>query len=100
MSAMLDIDSKNQYIRIQGDLTCGSVMEVLTQFHRECKSLASWTIDLTRVSKVDSSAIALLVELKRIAREQNRRISFIQLPPALMSIARLSQVDELLQETG
>jgi ABC-type transporter Mla MlaB component len=48
---------------------------------------------------VDSSAIALLIELKRNAQKKNKSISFIYLPSALLAIARLSQVDSLLTES-
>jgi len=50
------------------------------------------------VSKVDSTALALLIELKRNALKNNKKISFIYLPASLVSIARLSQVDLLLSE--
>jgi len=96
MTVEVSIDSKNRYIQVKGELTSRTVMDALNQFTRECKSLPAWTIDFTHVSKVDSSAIALLVELKRNAEKNQRQISFIYLPDALLSIARLSQVDELL----
>jgi ABC-type transporter Mla MlaB component len=73
-------------------------MDALNQFQRECKSLPSWTIDFTPVSKVDSSAIALLIELKRSAQQRNKSIKFIYLPDSLLKIASLSQVEGLLTQ--
>ena len=99
MSVEVSFDSKNQYIQVKGELTCHTVMDALAQFKRACKSLPKWVIDFTQVSKVDSSAIALLIELKRNAQKNGKQVSFIYLPAALMSIARLSQVDRLLQES-
>ena len=96
MSVTVSFDSKNKYIQVKGELTSRTVMDALKQFKRECKSLPAWVIDFTQVSKVDSSAIALLIELKKSASNNNRKISFIYLPDALLSIARLSQVDDLL----
>lgn len=98
MSVEISFDSKNKYIQVKGELTSKTVMNALSQFKRECKSLPAWVIDFTSVSKVDSSAIALLIELKRNAQKKNKSISFIYLPSALLAIARLSQVDELLTE--
>lgn len=96
MGAEISFDSKNKYIQVKGELTSKTVMDALAQFKTGCKQLPDWVIDLTSVSKVDSSAIALLIELKRDARKNDKNISFIHLPAALLAIARLSQVDELL----
>ena len=96
MSVQVSFDSDKQYIRVKGELTTDTVMDALKQFTRECKALSRWVIDFTQVSKVDSSAIALLIELKRNALKNNKEISFIYLPSALLQIARLSQVENLL----
>ena len=99
MSVEISFDNKNKYIRVKGELTVKTVMNALSQFKRECKALPNWVIDLTSVTRVDSSAIALLIELKRNAQKKNKSISFIYLPSALLAIARLSQVDSLLTES-
>ena len=100
MSIEIHVDSSNKYIQVKGELISSTVMEALQKFKQECQALPSWVIDLTHVTRVDSSAIALLIELKRSARRNKREISFIYLPEALLSIARLSQVDELLTATA
>ena len=92
--------SRNQYVQIKGELTSHTVMDALKQLRKECKALPTWVIDFTQVSKVDSSAIALLIELKRSAQKNDKQVSFIYLPAALMSIARLSQVDGMLTAAG
>jgi len=97
MSVEVSFDQHNQYIQVKGELTSATVMDALKQFARECKERPKWVIDFTRVSKVDSTAIALLIELKRKARQKQREISFIYLPDSLLTIARLSQVEDLLQ---
>ena len=96
MSVQVSFDSDKQYIRVKGELTTDTVMDALKQFTRECKALSRWVIDFTQVSKVDSSAIALLIELKRNALKNKKEISFIYLPSALLQIARLSQVEDML----
>lgn len=96
MSVDISFDNKNKYIQVKGELTSKTVMNALSQFKRECKALPSWVIDFSSVSKVDSCAIALLIELKRNAQKNNKSISFIYLPSALLAIARLSQVDGML----
>jgi ABC-type transporter Mla MlaB component len=96
MAVEVSFDKANQYIQVKGELTMHTVMEALKRLQRECKALPRWVVDFTHVSKVDSSAIALLVELKRNAQINGKQVSFIYLPAALMSIARLSQVDGML----
>lgn len=96
MDVEVSFDNKNQYIRVKGELTTKTVMDALRQFERECQAHPQWVIDLTQVSKVDSAAIALMIELKRQALIKNKSISFIYVPPSLLTIARLSQVENLL----
>lgn len=98
MTVEVSFDNSNNYIQVKGELTAATVMDALAQFVRECKALPNWTIDFTRVTRVDSAALALLIELKRNARNKNKTISFIYLPPALLKIASLSQVEDLLTE--
>ncbi|MBT3205165.1 MAG: STAS domain-containing protein [Gammaproteobacteria bacterium] len=98
MDVEVSFDNSNQYIQVKGDLTSKTVMSALKQFSRECKTLPKWVIDFTQVTKVDSSAIAMLIELKRNALKNKKSISFIYLPAALLKIARLSQVEDLLKE--
>jgi ABC-type transporter Mla MlaB component len=96
MSVEISFDSKNYYIQVKGELVEATVMDALKQFARECQQHDEWVIDFTRVTRVDSTALALLIELKRNAASKKREISFIYLPEALLTIARLSQVEDLL----
>jgi anti-anti-sigma factor len=96
MPVEIDFDSRNRYIQVKGELVASTVMEALELFARECRKHPEWVIDLTRVSRVDSTALALLIELKRRAASNQRKISFIYLPESLLTIARLSQVEDLL----
>lgn len=96
MAVEVSIDESNQYIRIKGELVCATVMQVLNQLTRQGKNLSRWVIDFTAVERVDSTSIALLIELKKYAKDNNKEISFIYLPDALLSIARLSQVESLI----
>ena len=98
MTVEVSFDAKNQYIQVKGELVATTVMDALKQFTRACKDHPKWVIDLTRVSRVDSTAVALLIELKRNAELKRKEISFIYLPESLLTIARLSQVEDLLSQ--
>ena len=53
-------------------------------------------VDLDGVSRADSAGVALLIEWQRRAKKQNKSISFQNIPSQMLSIAKLSGVDELL----
>lgn len=54
-------------------------------------------IDFTRVGKVDSSALSLMLAWRRRALAAGRRLEFRNLPDSLMSLAKLYGVDALLR---
>jgi phospholipid transport system transporter-binding protein len=54
------------------------------------------TIDFAGITAVDSSAVALLLEWRRQALSRARRLEFVNLPPNLLSLARLYGVEELI----
>lgn len=98
MSVAISLDSKNRYIQVGGELVMDTVMDALKQLLKACRDLPEWTLDFTQVERVDSGAIALLIEIKRQAKLKNKTVSFIYLPETLLKIASLSQVDGLLTE--
>lgn len=98
MGVEVIFDEDNQYIQIKGELMCDTVMHALQQLTRKGKSLSDWVIDFAGVVKVDSTAVALLIELKKGVQKSEKTVSFIHLPETLLTIARLSQVDALLSE--
>jgi len=53
-------------------------------------------VDFGGVDHVDSSAIALSLEWLRGARAAGRTLTFVHLPPAMVNLARLYDVSELL----
>ncbi|HUP97916.1 MAG TPA: STAS domain-containing protein [Usitatibacter sp.] len=56
------------------------------------------TIDFARITAVDSSAVALLLEWRRQALGRGKRLEFANLPPNLLALARLYGVAELIQD--
>jgi phospholipid transport system transporter-binding protein len=53
-------------------------------------------VNLSRVEAVDSSAVSVLLQWSRLAREKGVQLTFINLPPNLRSLANLYDVDEVL----
>jgi phospholipid transport system transporter-binding protein len=53
-------------------------------------------IDLGPVQELDSSAVAMLVELKRSRRKQAKALDLVNSPAALRALARLYEVEAML----
>lgn len=56
-------------------------------------------LDLGQVTRADSAGLVLLLEWMRMARAHNAQITFHQLPPQLLDIARAGELDTLLPVT-
>ena len=57
-------------------------------------------IDLAGVQRADSGALALMVDWLAWARTARRALRYTSVPAALLALARLSGVDELLVGAG
>ena len=57
-------------------------------------------IDLTQVARVDSAGLALLLEWSVAARATGRTLRYRNVPPAIASLAGISDVAELLAPLG
>ena len=58
------------------------------------------TIDFSRVSDVDSAALALLLEWRRIAERRGVELAFTHLPANLLALASLYGIEQLVQPTA
>ena len=85
---------------IEGALSFETVPAVLAQsmeYAARPDVPAHLTLDFARVTTVDSSAVALLLEWLRQARARGKTLTFVNLPPTLLALARLYGVSELIQ---
>ena len=58
------------------------------------------TIDFSRVSEVDSAALALLLEWRRVAERRGVELAFTHLPANLLALASLYGIEQLVQPTA
>jgi phospholipid transport system transporter-binding protein len=80
---------------VQGPLTMTNVTKVL----EESKALFQGpqiVVDLAAVTEVDSAALSLLLEWRRLAAADKRTIEYRNLPANLRTLADLYGVSELL----
>lgn len=96
------IESKQQgHFQITGELTLKTVPEAakkgLNLFDKAEREIY---IDLQDVSRTDSAGLALLVAWVRYAKEKNKTLQFLNIPAQMLSIARISSLDEILPLEG
>jgi phospholipid transport system transporter-binding protein len=56
----------------------------------------AWTIDLSGVTAGDSAGLAVLVEWLSVARARGVSLRYAGIPPQILAIARISDLEELL----
>ncbi|QOC21432.1 STAS domain-containing protein [Wenzhouxiangella sp. AB-CW3] len=81
---------------LSGDLT---MKEVPATWQRLSRKLPD-ELDLSGLDRIDSSALALLLECRAAADTAGRDIVFRNPPETLRTIARLTQVEALLGWNG
>jgi phospholipid transport system transporter-binding protein len=81
---------------VQGELNLASVSTLWVESVRLFKQQAPRCIDLAGVSRSDSAGIALLVEWLRQARAQGQDLQFVNVPPQMLAIIKVTDLDTLL----
>lgn len=96
---MNDVAS-SEVLKLDGALsfeTLPSVLERTQQFVARPDVPDALTIDFAGVGTVDSSAVALLLEWRRLAASLAKRLVFVNLPANLLALAQLYGVADLIQ---
>lgn len=92
----LERESEAVY-RLAGELTHDSVAQFAEQNPLlGMPSGGDLSIDLSGVSRSDSSGLALLISWAREAKQQNTVLSFAQVPEKMKSLAKVSGLDAVL----
>jgi phospholipid transport system transporter-binding protein len=90
----------SEVLKLTGALsfeTLPGVLAQTTQFAARPDVPDCLTIDFAEVGTVDSSAVALLLEWRRLAASLGKRLAFVNLPANLLALAHLYGVDGLIQ---
>jgi len=97
IAAQLEKISAGHYI-LKGQLSFQSVPELWSANKSTLFVDGSNTldIDLSQLERSDSSGLAMLVEWYREAEQQDKNITFFNLPEQMYDIACLSGLDEIL----
>lgn len=84
-------------LSVTGPMVFATAGDLLAASRSLLVSSAPVTINLATVTDADSAGLALLLEWLRWGRAEGRSTAFAALPEKLLAIARLSDVDGLLQ---
>ncbi len=86
------------HYQLKGDLSFASVPQLWEQnrsilFEDDSSEM---DINLSTLERSDSSGLAMLVEWYREAEQNNKKITFLNIPQQMYDIARVSGLDEIL----
>ncbi|MGD8998837.1 MAG: STAS domain-containing protein [Granulosicoccaceae bacterium] len=82
--------------RLLGELSFASVPAVRRVGLETFVADSDIRLDLAGVSRADSAGLALLIEWLRYARQRNKTLHYLNMPPQMLAIARASSLDQIL----
>jgi len=80
---------------VSGAVTLGNAAALLEEGRRHIAEGVQ-TVDLAEVNEMDSALLAVLLAWLRDARGRDKKLSFVNLPESLRTIAQLYGVDRLI----
>ena len=87
--------------KVYGALDADTATDLLKRSDAAFKEAgASLEIDLANVPEGDSAGLALLIEWLRLAKQRRQTIHFKNVPPQIAALARISEVENLLNGNG
>lgn len=93
--ARLTVNGKGRWL-LEGELGFATVPAILAHPGADISGTADIEVDLRGVTRADSAGLALLVEWLRESERAGQRIAFVNVPPQLLSIARVCGLDRIL----
>jgi phospholipid transport system transporter-binding protein len=95
-----DAAAASEVLKLSGALSFESLPSVLAesaQFTARADLPERLVIDFAAITDIDSSAVALLLEWRRIALARAKTLEFVNLPANLLALAELYGVADLIQ---
>ena len=89
-------DSAENVLKLSGPLTMNTITNIFGTGLQLSEGKAALVVDFAKVEAVDSSAVSLMLSWLRTAKSKNVKLSFINVPHNLLSLANLYGVAESL----
>ena len=89
-----------EVLALSGELSFDTIPQVLEEsaaYAARTDLPERLTIDFGAITGVDSSAVALLLDWRRMAAKRGKTLVFVNLPANLIALAELYGVAELIQ---
>lgn len=86
----------NNIFFLAGSVNYDNVKIILSEGIKLLNNLNEVTVDLSKLENCDSSALALLLAWKREFMKKNIEIKYINSPNFLISLCRVSNLEEIL----
>jgi phospholipid transport system transporter-binding protein len=83
---------------LHGDLTYATVARALYLSKDLFQDHATIEIDMSDIADADSAGLGILLEWVNWAKNFVREIRYISIPPQIMAIAQISEVDDMLSK--
>lgn len=81
---------------VSGALNAETATSLLDRSEEAFRGATALEIDLANVPEGDSAGLALLIEWLRLAKQRQQTIHFKNVPEQIAALARISEVDNLL----
>lgn len=90
----------NGRFKVYGALNADTATDLLERSEEAFKGAGALEIDLANVPEGDSAGLALLIEWLRLTKQRQQTIHFKNVPPQIAALARISEVENLLNGNG
>jgi len=92
------ISCENDGLIVSGELNFHTVGSLWKQSLPLLSSHKKVHIDLEKVTLVNSAGLSLLLEWIKLAKRENKSISFKNMPEQLISIAKMAGISDMLMQ--
>jgi phospholipid transport system transporter-binding protein len=83
-------------LAMSGELVFGTAARALAEAREALQRSGADTLDLSAVTASDSAGLAVLLALRRAARQRGAELRIRALPATLRALAQLGEVESLL----
>jgi phospholipid transport system transporter-binding protein len=98
MTLHAEIIEQNGCLAVAGNLNFQTVTKLWHMSQPLLTVVPVLTFDLAKVTAVNSAGLALLLQWQRYALTHKKAIAFVNMPPQLVSIAKVAGIAELLKQ--
>ncbi len=100
MISQASITVENNHLMISGELNFSTVTGLWNASLALLPQQNELHFDFSKVTSSNSAGLALLIEWLKYAKQKNKVINFKNIPPQLLSIAKVSGIEERVSSTN